>query len=75
MLILDIFLAVNFEYLLSEFQRTAKEVRMVTHFIGEPKIVLLVYEAVTNPCSERIVLIDYFKKHGMELKEYKKPIV
>ena len=66
---------INFEYLLSEFQRTAEEVRMVTHFIGEPKIVLLVYEAVTNPCSERIALIDYFKKHGIELKEYKKSIV
>jgi hypothetical protein len=35
-------------------------------------IVFLVYETPDNPCSERGPLIDYFKKHGIELKEWKK---
>ena len=67
---------VDFEgYLLPEFKRIAEEVKMINNYEGEPEIILLVYETPDNPCSERIALIDYFKKHGIELKEYKKPIV
>lgn len=58
---------VDFNYILSEFNRVAEEVRMITHYDGEPKIVLLVYEAIQNPCSERQPLKDLFKKHGLEL--------
>ena len=62
-------------YLLPEFKRIAEEVKMINNYEGEPEIILLVYETQDNPCSERVALIDYFKKHGIELKEYKKPIV
>lgn len=34
------------------------------------KPILLVYEAKNNPCSERIVLIEEFKRQGLELIEY-----
>jgi len=37
-------------------------------------IVLIVYEAPTNPCSERKCLQDYFNKHKIECKELKYPI-
>lgn len=64
---------VDFEnYLLPEFTRIAEEVRKINNFEGEPEIILLVYEKPDNPCSERDALIDYFKKHGFELKEYQK---
>lgn len=33
-------------------------------------ICLMVYETPNNPCSERIPLIEYFKKHGIEVKEF-----
>lgn len=68
--------SVDFEgYLMPEFQRIAAEVKRINNYEGEPEIILLVYEAPDNPCSERIALIDYFKSHGIELKEYNKPIV
>lgn len=58
---------VDFNSLMLEFERTAEEVRKVTHFKGEAIIVLLVYEAENNPCSERVPLQNLFKKHGIEL--------
>lgn len=33
-------------------------------------IVLLVHEATSNPCSERQMLIQWFKENNYELKEY-----
>jgi hypothetical protein len=38
----------------------------------EPEIILIVYEAPDNPCSERRVLIDWFASNGYELDEYRK---
>ena len=61
-------------YLIPELNRIAEEVRKITHFEGEPKIVLLVYEKPDNPCSERGPLIRLFKEHGIELKEWTKEV-
>lgn len=58
---------IDFNWLLAEFNRVAEDVRKVTRYNGEPKIVLLVWEAETNPCSERQPLIDLFKCHGIDL--------
>lgn len=33
-------------------------------------VCLMVYETPDNPCSERVPLINYFKKHGIEVKEF-----
>jgi len=33
-------------------------------------IVFIVHETPNNPCSERSALIDYFKEHGIDLKEW-----
>lgn len=64
---------IDFEnYLLPEFTRIAEEVRKINNFEGEPEIILLVYEKPDNPCSERGVLVDYFKRHRFELNEYQK---
>ena len=30
----------------------------------------LVYETPTNPCSERVVIQQYFKEHGIECEEW-----
>jgi len=32
----------------------------------------LVYETPTNPCSERVVIQQYFKEHGIEVEEWQK---
>ncbi len=30
----------------------------------------LVYETPTNPCSERVAIQQYFKEHGIDIKEW-----
>lgn len=63
---------VDINYILSEFERVADDVRKITHYVGEPNIVLLVYEAEDNPCSERRPLIDWFKSHNIEVNNWKR---
>lgn len=65
---------VDFEKLMAEFKRIADEVKKINNYQQEPEIVLLVYESVNNPCSERQPLIDYFAKNGIILKEFTKNI-
>lgn len=55
-----------------EFNRVAEDVRKITHFKGEPKIILLVHEKPDNLCSERAGLVRLFKKYGIILKEWTK---
>lgn len=53
-------------------QRTeilCEKVRSATNYQGEPIAVFIVHEATTNPCSERIVIQNYFKSHGIECEE------
>ena len=61
---------VDINYLLDEFKRVAEEVRKVNNFLGEPEIVLMVYESASLPCGERPCLVDYFKSHGIPLEEW-----
>jgi hypothetical protein len=61
-------MTIDFNSLLVELERTAEEVRKVTQYPGEPIIVLLVYEAESNPCSERVPLQNLFKRHNIDLK-------
>lgn len=59
-------------YLIPELNRIAEDVRKITHYKGEPKIVLMVHEKPDNHCSERLGLVRLFKEHGIELKEWSK---
>ena len=63
---------IDFEKLIAEFERIANEVKKINNYQQEPEIVLLVYEAVNNPCSERLSLVKLFAEHGIELKEWTK---
>lgn len=58
---------VNFDQLL---------VKLELLTLGKPvdAIVLMVYEKNNVPCAERPVLQDWFAAHGVELKEWVKPI-
>lgn len=59
-------------YLIPELTRIAEEVRKVTHYEGEQKIILMVHEKPDNHCSERLGLVKLFADHGIELKEWTK---
>lgn len=41
--------------------------------IDDPDVVLLVHEAPDNPCSERSVIMKWFEKNGVKIKEWQKP--
>lgn len=63
---------VDINYILNEFSRVAEDVRKITHYKNDAIIVLLVYESINNQCSERWPLIDWFAKHGIEVKNFNK---
>lgn len=46
----------------------ARKLQSINSFKDEPIIVLLVYEAPSNPCSERQVLLNYFNKYGIQIE-------
>ena len=48
--------------------------KSIDKFKGEPIIVLMVYEAYYNPCSERKPIQQLFQEHGIECKELTYPI-
>ena len=59
-------------YLIPELNRVAEEVKKITKYKGEPKIILLVHEKPDNLCSERLGLVKLFAQNGIELIEYNK---
>ena len=54
---------------LKAFEYCANKFKKELHFQEEPIIVLIVYEAPSNPCSERFALQEYF-----DCEELKYPI-
>ena len=61
---------INFSDLLELLQRTAQTIKDTEGFSDEPEIMILVHEASTNPCSERAAIQEYFREHGLEVKEW-----
>ena len=51
-----------------------KAFRYCLNKFNKDTIVLIVYEAPNNLCSERRYLQEYFNKHGIECKELEYPI-
>lgn len=68
-------LSIDFKAMINELQRVAEDVRKITKFSGEPNIILLVYEAVSSPCSERYGLKELFKNNDIELIEFDKNLL
>lgn len=57
-----------------DFDKTIKAFEYCLNKFNKDTIVLMVYEAPNNPCSEREYLQDYFNWHGIECKELTYPI-
>lgn len=64
----------DFNLLLKEFERIANETKKINNYIGEPIIVLMVYEKESCICSERVVLKRWFSDNGYNLEEWDKDI-
>jgi len=61
----------NFQEVYNWLQQLADNVQNLEGFEEEPEVVLMVYEAPDNKCSERGPLIDWFKENGYDLEELK----
>lgn len=53
-----------------DFEDVVSKLEELAKVFGGDTIVLLVHEAPDNPCSEREMLIKWFKDNNYELKEY-----
>lgn len=60
----------DFDDMMRRFESIAER---VSPGVEEPEVVLLVWEAPDNPCSERVVLFDWFQEHGVKVEEYPIP--
>lgn len=58
----------NFNNIVDEIETVAKKITEIMQ-VENPEIVLLVFEKPDNPCSERVVLREWFEKHDKELFE------
>lgn len=65
---------VDFNELLIFFQTVIDRAQQLYPFEGDPTIVLIVYETPDNPCSERVILKQWFQEHGYNLQEFKKSL-
>lgn len=57
-----------------DFDKMIKAFKYCLNKFNKNTIVLIVYEAPNNLCSERRYLQEYFNKHGIECKELEYPI-
>lgn len=64
----------DFERIMRNFNYFCNKYAQEHQLEEEPILVLIVHEALNNPCSERAALIDYFNAHGVECKELDYPI-
>ena len=64
--------SLNFQDIYKRCKRIGNYIKNIEKFKEEPIIVLIVYETPTNPCSERIILKQWFKDNNYELEEFNK---
>ena len=57
-----------------DFDKMMKAFEYCLNKFNKDTIVLIVYEAPNNPCSERKCLQEYFYSHGINCKELNYPI-
>lgn len=61
---------VDFGEFISWLKVQEEALKKALNISGEITFILLVHEKPDNPCSERVVLKDWFSKNGLELDEY-----
>ncbi len=59
----------NFQEILQRFERLGNDIKRYEKFVDEPIMVLLFHEAYDNPCSERWVVLDWFRDNGYPITE------
>ena len=62
----------DFKFVIQELERIGNKIQALEGFKEAPIIVLIVYEAPNNPCSERLPLQTWFKENGVLIQEWQK---
>lgn len=62
---------INFQELYTKIETIAQGWKNTAGFNEEPEIILIVYETPDNPCSERVPIIEWFAKNGVNVEEWK----
>lgn len=62
---------IDFKMLIEHLEALAKTIQLGEN-LKEVNFALLVYERRDNPCSERVIIQQWFKDNGMEIEEWKK---
>ena len=55
-----------------DFDKALEDLEDRANRYGKKDVCLMVYEVPDNPCSERVVLKQWFADHGYELEEWRK---
>lgn len=61
---------IDFNTMYKDIEAFAIDYKKENNIQEEIIMTLIVYEAPYNPCSERKMLIDYFKSKGITIKEF-----
>lgn len=64
--------ALDFDHFYDKLETVAANFKQNYQLLDEPSIIFMVHEAPTNPCSERVVIQQYFKEKGVLVPEWKK---
>lgn len=62
---------INFNEFLIKLNKLKEKIENNEH-LNDIDFALLVYEVPTNPCSERVVIQDWFKANNLEIQEWHK---
>lgn len=60
---------INFQEFMKNLESHINKVCDMCYINREPIVVILVHEAATNPCSERVVIQRWFKDNGLPITE------
>lgn len=68
----DYIYSLDFNYIKNKLLGLAESLKYERNLRATPNIYLLVHEKPDNPCSERGVLVSWFKDNNISLEEFKK---
>lgn len=60
----------DFTQLMLDLKELSDSIKSIEKFDEEPIICIMVYETPDNPCSERVIIKEWFHKNGYELEEW-----
>lgn len=64
----------DYDNIMNNFEILADQYINITHIQTIPKIILLVYEAPNNLCSERQAIQEWFINHNVKISEWNNKI-